>query len=198
MRGELDVAQELLERAQALVDDLGFAQALTRHAFGAGPVLTFAGDLVGAEKALRAAYQALDRVGLMGYLVSIGPMLAEALLALDRVDEALEITARVRELAFAEDVDAASSWRRAHAVALARKGEAAEALRLANESVEIIERTDYLDDHGRALAARGDVLLLAGRHSAAANDYEAAIRIQTTKGNIGFVRNLRKLSDTLF
>jgi tetratricopeptide (TPR) repeat protein len=197
MQGDFREARRMIGEARRLVEDLGYDFAWTRLAFGEAPVELLADDPAAAERPLRDAYDSLERAGNLGFLSSIAPMLAEAVLLQDRLDEALELTARAQAIAVPEDADAQITWRRVRAVALARSAQLEEALRLADEAVAIAEPTDYLDDLGRALAARGEVLHLAGRHGDAARSFEEAIAVETRKGNVTYVRQIRRLSETL-
>ena len=73
---------------------------------------------------------------------------------------------------------------RVRAKALARRGELAEADRLAREAVAMLAASDYLDAHASAVADLGEVLHLAGKLQESAAVSAEAIRMYEEKGNI--------------
>ncbi len=91
--------------------------------------------------------EALERVGELGFLSSIAPLLADALYMQGRDEEALRLTERWRpeRLTVPEDADAQAGWRRVRAKVLARMGDFDEAERLGREAMAILSRADYLD-----------------------------------------------------
>ena len=142
----------------------------------AGRVEIVAGDLEAAEGPLRTAFDRLDAIGDRGYIVTVAPILAEVLIGLGRPDEAEPLLEYTAEWAMADDLDPQIGWRRVKARLLAHRGELEEALRLAGESVEIADGTDYLDDHARALEVLGEVLGLAGRVSESSDARNGRLR----------------------
>ena len=74
---------------------------------------------------------------------------AQALYALDRLDEADAWAGRAAELGASDDAWTQMLWRQVRAKVLARRGEHAEAEQLAREAVAIGEETDMLDATGR-------------------------------------------------
>ena len=82
-------------------------------------------------------------------------------------------------------------WRRVRAKVLARRGEHAEAERLAREAVAIGEGTDRLNDQGDANADLAEVLLLGGKASEAAAALEQALDRYERKGNLVMARRTR-------
>jgi ATP/maltotriose-dependent transcriptional regulator MalT len=105
---------------------------------------------------------------------------------LGRGEEAWELTERWHpdRLTVPEDVDAQAGWRRVRARALARRGDLADAERLAREAVEMLAASDYLDAHASAVADLGEVLHLAGKLQESAAVSAEAIRMYAKKGNI--------------
>ena len=75
-------------------------------------------------------------------------------------------------------------WRQVKAKVLARRGEHAEAERLAREAVAIGDETDMLDAQGDAYADLAEVLLLAGKPDEAAGALEQALERYERKGNL--------------
>ena len=83
-------------------------------------------------------------------------------------------------------------WRQVRAKVLARRGEHAEAERLAREAVAIGEETDMLDAQGDAYADLAEVLSLAGRPKEAAEALEQALARYERKGNVVMAERMRE------
>jgi hypothetical protein len=75
-------------------------------------------------------------------------------------------------------------WRQVRAKVRARRGELAEAERLAREAVAIGEETDLLDRQGQSYADLADVLARAHRLEEAAQALELALERHMRKGNL--------------
>ena len=88
-------------------------------------------------------------------------------------------------------------WRQVRAKVLARRGEHAEAERLAREAVAICEETDMLDAQGDAYADLAEVLLLAGRADEAAAALEQALERYERKGNVVMAARTRDRLEAL-
>ena len=81
---------------------------------------------------------------------------------------------------------------------LARRGEHAEAERLAREAVAIGEGTDILDRQGDAHADLAEVLLLSGKAGEATAALEQALDRYERKGNLVMAERMRdRLRDRL-
>ena len=108
--------------------------------------------------------------------------LAQALYALDRLDEADAWAGRAAELGASDDASTQMLWRQVRAKVLARRGEHAEAERLAREAVAIGEETDLLDAQGDAYADLAEVLLLTDKPDEAAAALEQALDALRAQG----------------
>src|SRR5437773_10100097 len=75
-------------------------------------------------------------------------------------------------------------WRQVRAKVLARRGEHAEAERLAREAVAVCAETDMLDAQGDVYADLADVLLLTGKAGEASAALEQALERHERKGNL--------------
>ncbi len=190
MRGQFATARDHVEQAFALAEELGLELTLARVAMQAGPVELLAGDPVAAERRLRPAYEALERMQHWGYLSSTLPLLVDALLEQGRIDDALPLTELGRDLSVPEDIDAQVGWRRGRAKVLARLGEADEAEGLAREAVELADRTEYLDLRAHAHADLAEVLRAAYKHEEATAAMAEALRLDEQKGNTAAIRLL--------
>jgi tetratricopeptide (TPR) repeat protein len=194
MRERFDIAREVISRAIALGNEQGLYALLYAQAYpGAGYVELLAGDPVAAERHLRLACEETARLGELGFLASITPLLVDAVLEQGRDEEALELTERWRpeRLTVPEDADAQAGWRRVRARALARRGALGDAERIGREAVAIGAGTDYLNLKAKAVADLGEVLLLAGRAEESAAMTAEAIRLYELKGNVAAARTLQ-------
>jgi class 3 adenylate cyclase/predicted ATPase len=200
MLGRFDAARDLIGRARALAEELGLEATLAAQAAnGAGEIELLAGDPAAAERELRPACEALERIGELGYLASAAPLLADALYLQGRDDEALLMTERwaPERLTVPEDVDAQVGWRRVRAKLLARRGDVEAAERLAREATASAARTDFLDLRAHAVGDLAEVLRLMGRSEESAAAVQEAIRLYEQKGNIAAVAALAAGSSTL-
>jgi DNA-binding SARP family transcriptional activator len=184
MQGRFEDAWCYVERDRAILRDLGLRIVASSSAVMGGQVGLLAGEPQRAEAELRWGYQTLAEIGDRNGLATVAAALADAVLAQGRAEEALAIAATGRECAAPEDVPTQVGWRGPAATALARRGEQAEAERLAREAVELAERTDFLDLHAGVLLSLAEVLSLGGRQAEATASAEAAAVLYARKGNL--------------
>jgi class 3 adenylate cyclase/tetratricopeptide (TPR) repeat protein len=188
MRGDFGVARHLVAEAKALTDELGVETASS----SSGEIELLAGDLPAAERAVRAVCETLERRGDWGHLASTAPILADALHAQGRGDEAAPLIELAARWTLADDTDAQVGLLRVRANLLAHQGDLGEAERLAREATELSAQTDYLNHHAKALADLADVLELAGRREEAAAALEKALGLYERKGNLVMAERTRE------
>ena len=193
--GRFDEALELIARSRALLEEL----ALT--VWIAGPLTQFAGwvdlwrgDPAAAEKQLRWGHETLSEIREMAWLPTVDGILAEAIHAQGRFDEADELAVAIAESAGSEDVYSQLLWRGVRAKVFANRGSFDEAERLARESVEFVEGTDFLHGHWYAWMTLGEVLQLAGREAEAQVAAANAIKVAEEKGHLVRARLARELA----
>ncbi|HZE29735.1 MAG TPA: tetratricopeptide repeat protein, partial [Gaiellaceae bacterium] len=163
MQGRFEEGRELVARASSTLEELGRPIEVYTLAFWSAPLELLAGDPVAAEREAAAACDGLEAAGETGFLSTMASMLAEALYAQGRLDEAEAAALRSREISTSDDFNAQAAWRAAYAKILARRGELEEGERLAREAVEIIDRSDELSHQGDWRVGLAEVLRLAGR-----------------------------------
>ncbi len=180
-----DEALELIARSKALLEELGLTVWI------AGPLTQFAGwidlwrgDPAAAERQLRWGHDELSEIKEMAWLPTVDGILAEAVHAQGRHDEAHELTAAIEGSAGSEDVYSQVLWRGVRAKVLARRGNLADAEGLARESVGLVESTDFLHGRWYALMTLAEVLQLAGRTEDAQPVVADAIRVAEEKGHV--------------
>jgi tetratricopeptide (TPR) repeat protein len=130
-----------------------------------------------------------DEVGFFAFLSWATGMLAQAYYGAGRLDDA-DACAR-RAAAFETSDGPDEVWRQVSAKVLGRRGEHAEAERLAREAVEISETTDLFDTQGDAYADLAEVLALAGRSQDAAEALEQALTRYERKENLVMAERAR-------
>ena len=118
-------------------------------------------------------------------------MLAQAIAAQGRLDEALALAEESRKLAADDDFDSQSRWRRAESLVMAARGRYDEAIRLADEAVAITTDTEDIAHQGEALVDLARALSGAGRDEEAAEVLGQALERYERKGNITSAQRVR-------
>ena len=96
MEGRFDRARELQAISAATFEELGLTLSLAVSHTEAGTVELLAGDAAAAEQSLRRGYQALEQIGERNLLSTTVALLAQALLAQQRDEEAERLARRAR------------------------------------------------------------------------------------------------------
>lgn len=143
-----------------------------------------AGQPAQAEHVLRRTFDRLEAMGERALLASTAGMLAQALYAQERTEEAETFCRASRDAAAAEDLSAQAEWRGVQAKILARRGDVEEAEALARDAVALVSATDFLSHHGDALIALAEVLGLGGRQEEAEEATRAGLALYERKGNV--------------
>src|SRR5262245_57813328 len=168
MCGRFDEARRLLGQGRSLFEELGLKVWVAGMSLVSADVELLARDAEAAERDLRIAYEALERMGDRGLLSAVAAQLGRALCAQERYDEAERLAQIGQELAHSDNVAAQMLWRTTRSKALARRQHLEEAESLARQACEITETTDALNSQGLSLTTLAEVLLLAGREKEAA------------------------------
>jgi tetratricopeptide (TPR) repeat protein len=184
MQGRFGEAREHVVRSREILEDLGLK---LRAAFGseaAGFVEMLAGDPGAAERELRAGYEGIERLGERGYASTVASLLAHALAAQGRLDEAERFSGVAEQMAAEDDLSTQVMWRSARAKVLAGRGRHAEADRLAREALRLAGETDDVNMHADTLMDLADVRRLAGRDAEADGAAREALDLYRQKGNL--------------
>jgi tetratricopeptide (TPR) repeat protein len=184
MEGLFDDARRMAGRARSILEELGLRLRAAFVSETLGFIETMAGDLVAAERELRAGYDAIVELGERGFQSTVAAELARILVALGRFDEADVLTRVAEDLGAEDDLATQVMWRGARARILATRGEAETATTLARESVTIAADTDDLNMQGDADVDLGEVLRLVGRDEDAARAFDEALARYEAKGNV--------------
>jgi class 3 adenylate cyclase/tetratricopeptide (TPR) repeat protein len=179
MRGEFETAEQLVEEANATIHQLRSLSASVSHMEAI--VRMHAGQPALAERALRSDVEVLRSISEGALLATSTAMLAQALYALDRRDEAEEWCGVAVDAGAPDDILTQVIWRGVKAKILAHEGHAEAAEALAREAVDLVQATDLLLWRGDAMLDLAEVLRLSSRmyHEAA----RSALSEYERKGN---------------
>jgi tetratricopeptide (TPR) repeat protein len=184
MLGRFDEARAILAEQRTELAERGGGVLLANiTAFESVWIELWAGDPAAAAEFGAEGCRLHEELGQQSFLPGAAANLAQALYALDRLDEADAWASRAAELGASDDVWNELLWRRVLAKVLARRGQHAEAERLAREAVAVCEETDMLDTQGDAYADLAEVLLLGGNADEAAAALEQALERYKRKEN---------------
>ena len=191
--GRFDEARAIVAEARAeLAERGGVIPLATAWGITSVDVELLAGDPAAAAEFAQEGCRLLDELGDKSFQSGAAGMLAQALYALDRIEEADAWAIRCAELGASDDAYTQVLWRRVRAKVLARRGDHVEAERLASEAVAVGEETDMLDCQGDTYADLGEVLFLAGRPREAAEALEQALERFERKGNFVMAERTRE------
>jgi class 3 adenylate cyclase/tetratricopeptide (TPR) repeat protein len=184
MRGQFAEARERYASSRAAVEKLGLRVRFAQLGQYAGIAELIAGDAVAAERELRPGYDALAEMGEQSYFSTTSALLARAVYLQGRFDEAERLTEESERAASADDLVSQVLWRGTRARALARRGQAEAAEKLALQAVALARQTDFVNMLADALVDWAETLTLLGRPGDAAVPLAEAIGIYDAKGNV--------------
>jgi ATP/maltotriose-dependent transcriptional regulator MalT len=195
MRGEFDVARDLCREGRIAIGEIHASWHAAWGSMFAARIEMLAGDPGSAERELRRASDLLEQMGEHYLRSTVIALLARAVSAQGRLDEAYELTELAEELAGVDDVDAQASWRSIRAGILARKRKPDGAERLAQEALQLLLDTDSAVMKVEALAELAEVYALLGGDARWA--LEEARALADRKGNLAAVAELDDLAGRL-
>ncbi|MDQ1373412.1 MAG: hypothetical protein QOJ09_750, partial [Actinomycetota bacterium] len=181
LRGRTDAARRMLGAARSSLEELGHRHGLLSTDMFSGLVELLADDAAAAEAILRTAHAGFRELGVDVDAAQAAALLARALLAQGRAEEAEALTFESERLGGA-DIKTAISWRAVRAEALAQRGAVDEALALARAAVALAEPTDALLDQADTHLALATVLQIAGRAAEAVASASRAAELYERKG----------------
>ena len=201
MQGRFDDAHEFLAAAFEELAERGMTLPQAGHkVFFASVVHALEDDYVRAEQIAREGCQELEQAGADAYLSSTWCMLGQYLYALGRCAEAEDRAEAGRSIGAPNDALTQMLWRQVKAKVLARRGDHAEAVRLAREAIAQSEETEMLDATGDAYADLAEVLRVGGDLAGTVEAMTEALSLYDRKGNLvmaGRIRaRLRDLEET--
>jgi class 3 adenylate cyclase/tetratricopeptide (TPR) repeat protein len=184
MLGRFDEARTILAETRAELAERGAGVLLANiTAFESVWVELWAGDPTTAAEFGAEGRRLYLELGEQSFLPSAAGVLAQALYALDRLDEADAWADRAAEAGVRDAAEKETVWRQVKAKVLARRGNHAEAERIAREAITICDESEMLDLQGDAYADLGEVFLLAGKSDEATAALEQALERYERKEN---------------
>jgi class 3 adenylate cyclase/tetratricopeptide (TPR) repeat protein len=192
--GRFAEARDLIDTARALLQEVALTLWL------AGPLAQLAGwvelladDPAAAERELRWGGQALTAIGELSWLSTVEAILAEAVHAQGRDDEALCLTQASEERAGAEDAYSQGLLRSVRAKVLAHRGDAEGAERVSAEAMDVADTTDFLLLRWHARMSRALVLDRMVGERDPKPVLREALELAEQKGSIVGARSARAL-----
>ena len=183
MQGDFVEARRLAARSLQLFEDLGQSQFTPAVFQVLGLVERLAGDVVAAEAALRRSYDMLEGEGDTGHMASAAALLADALAALSRDEEAEHLTKVSEDLGAEADGFVQMKWRAVRAKVRASQGRYDEAVAVAREA-ERVGRETQLHPFADVLVDVAEVLAVAGQPEGAGLAVDEALGLYRQKGNV--------------
>jgi len=192
MLGRFAEARSLLAELRAELAERGGGLMLAVADVVAGiEIELLAGDPAAAVAAGDEGCRVLEELGQESVLSISAGLLAQAYYALGRLEKADSWASRAAELGASDDAVTQMVWRQVNAKVLARRGEHAEAERLAREAVAIGEGTDLLNAQAEACADLAEVLAAGGRPEGAVEALEQALARYERKENLVMAERAR-------
>ncbi len=195
MQGQFERGRELYRRGQRLLRDLGPSISAMYTSLASARVEVLAGDLAAAENELTRDDGDLAAIGERYYRCSIVAVLARVRLLAGDVEGAAAACRVVEEIADPDDTDAQTLLRSVRGGLAARQGdrdaamrELDEALRLSDETADVILQADVLVDRSLALRALGD-------RESAGPPLREALRLYERKGDAVSAARTRAMLD---
>jgi tetratricopeptide (TPR) repeat protein len=183
MNGDAVQAHEAAARSRADLADLGMSVTGASTTIETSRVDMLVGDPAAAEQDLRRDHDVLAAVGESYARSSLAGLLAHALWALGRYDEADRYASIAEELADPDDVDSQVIWRSVKAKLLARRDDAARAIELAESARAMAATTDDIDRQADVLRDLAEVYALIGDEQAEGPALRQALELYERKGN---------------
>jgi class 3 adenylate cyclase/tetratricopeptide (TPR) repeat protein len=193
MLGRADEGRAILAESRADQAERGGGTLLANLlSFESVDLELWAGDPMAAAEFGAEGFRLHEEMGNRDFLPFAAGQLAQATYALDQLEEAERWAGRSAELGTSDDALKEMNWRQVKAKVLARRGEHAEAERLAREAVAIGDGTDSLIGQGDAYADLAEVLFLGVNPDEAAAALRQALDRYERKGHIVLAQRIRE------
>jgi class 3 adenylate cyclase/tetratricopeptide (TPR) repeat protein len=197
MRGNFVRARELCRVARERALERGQLLFAAEIAMQETEVELHAGELQRAIEVAHEGVAELGRLGEQGWLSTVAGQGSEALYRLGRDDEAWQLTVTAAEATVPDDVITQMLVRQVRAKILARRGEHAEAERLAREAVDWGEPTDSLEVKANSYRDLAIVLAAVGKRDEALAALAQARALYEQKKHVIGVARIEELRSEL-
>jgi hypothetical protein len=196
-QGRFDEARELFAQHGRELEERGHSFRLLSMFHARGVTESAAREFDAAEQYLRDGWDGLGRLGERGYRSTVGGDLAEPLIELGRIDEALEILDEAEAIGAPDDWLTAAQVRASRALAASAVGDHERAVELGRESVEIADAREYVFARTYYWGKYGRVLAAAGRTDEARAALQECLRLAALKGTVIYADEAREILDAL-
>jgi hypothetical protein len=184
MVGNFDTARMLIRDSRSRLEELGQRLWLAGIGLHTCAIETLAGDFDAAAREGIAGCEALEAIGERGWLSTLAGQTALALLEVDRDDEAEHWIGVANAVGGADDVITQALIGEVRARLLSRRGNQAEAERLARDAVGLTERSDMLEAIADAKLNLAVVLQAAGKEAERLHAIEEAAALYERKRHL--------------
>jgi predicted ATPase len=197
MRGNFDTARELCRQARERARERGQLLLAAEISMQESEIERHAADHERASKIALEGVAELQQLGEQGWMSTVAGQAAEALYRLGRDEEAWQLTETAAEATSSDDVITQMLVLQVRAKILARRGEHAEAERLAREALAWGEPTDALEVKADSYRDLAIVLAAAGRFDDALDALGEARSLYEQKGHTVGVERVEELRGQL-
>jgi tetratricopeptide (TPR) repeat protein len=197
LRGDYEEARRLWGEAIRALEELESGVGVAAAKGFGGLIESVAGNPAAAERVQREAYEQLEALGESGFRSTIAGELAHSIYAQRRYDEADRFAQISKDAAAGDDITSQALWRGARSMVLARRGDFAEAERLARDAVRVSDGSEFLFVRADARTDLAEVLRLAGRPDDAASALREAVDLYEQKGAVVLAERTRALLSEL-
>jgi tetratricopeptide (TPR) repeat protein len=181
MRGRFEEGRALHATAIEAFEDLGQVLAQAFEGQHGWLVEWLAGDYAAAEAAIRRSVEILEARGDRGMVVLDRAMMAEAIVAQGKIDEADELAAAIARDVHPSDVTTLPVLRRVQALVAASRGDLDAADGLSSEATAAVELSDDLFDTSLTWICRAAILREMERDEEAGTALDRAIELSDRK-----------------
>ena len=191
MSGQVQEARRLHAAGKAILLDLGLKVQAGGISMIAFDIENAGGNPSAAEPELRSGYQVLRRMGEKSYLSTVAAYLAEAVYAQGRYEEAEELSRESQEAADSGDALSQMLWRTIRGKLLARRGDAEQAVKLAEEALAVAAGTSGARPSVNVYLEAAEIFNLLGRRPDAEALIEKAVNLYEETGDTLLARRAR-------
>jgi ATP/maltotriose-dependent transcriptional regulator MalT len=184
MRGNFTEARRLYARARAVLAEVGAGILAASTALDSSVVEMLAGDPAEAERELRRDYEVLEQMGERYLLSTVAGLLAQALVAQGRNEEAEAMCGRAEQMSAEDDVESQVLVRGVRAELHLLAGRTAEAAAAIGSAAELLRGADAPMVMADVLALSARVQVAGGDRPTAERDLQQAAALYRAKGNV--------------
>jgi class 3 adenylate cyclase len=184
MLGRFDEARDQWRKTRQYLEERGLRMALGGHGLHGGTVEELAGDWEAADRVYTESIGILEAVGETGVLSTLVADRAGVRYRLGRHEEMEADIALAQKTGAPTDISTQALWRIPSAMLAADEGRIADARRLIDEAVELVEPTDFLEMRAAAYEGLAHVTARAGDRDGWKAALERALTEHDRKGNL--------------